>query len=124
MDGLTYEEMAIQFGDFLEKWVKDCTSVRPPGGCTLHELQDQVWAAVMEILERQRASKTSVKKDKEGVVLAVTHFFPILSTICKSLGLDLSECRRMRLDLASICTLDFNPSSIVLVSLNDTCHLR
>ena len=34
VDGLTYKEMAIQFGDFLEKWIKDCTSVRPPGGCS------------------------------------------------------------------------------------------
>ena len=124
VDGMTYKEMAIHFGDFLEKWIKDCTSVRPPGGCTLPELQDQVWAAVEEIIERQRPGKPVRKTDKEGVVIAVTHFFPILSTICKALGLDLSECRRMRLDLGSMCTLDFNPSRAVLVSLNETCHLR
>lgn len=124
VDGLTYKEMAIRFGDFLEKWMKDCTSVRPPGGCTLPELQEQVWSAIEEILERQRPGKAGRKKDEEGVVLAVTHFFPILSIISRAVGLDLSECRRLRLDLASMCTLDFNPKRTVLVSFNDTCHLR
>ncbi len=124
VDGLTYQEMATQYGDFLDKWIRDCTSIRPPGGCTLPELQDQVWAAIEEIIERQRPKETRGKAARKGVVIAVTHFFPILSIVCKALGLDLSECRRMRLDLASMCTLDLNPSRTVLVSLNDTCHLR
>jgi len=124
VDGLTYKEMAVQFGDFLEKWMTDCTSVRPPGGITLPELQEKVWAAIEEIIERQRPRENKRKKEEEGVVLAVTHFFPILSIICRAIGLDLSECRRLRLDLASMCTLDFSPSRTVLVSFNDTCHLR
>jgi len=124
VDGLTYEEMRIQYGDFLDRWIKDCTAVRPPGGCTLHELQDQAWSSIQEIIERQRGEMTDGEQDGKGVVVVVAHFFPILSIICRALGLDLSECRRMRLDLASMCTLDFNPSRTVLVSLNDTCHLQ
>jgi len=124
VDGLTYKEMAIKHGDFLEKWMTDCASVRPPGGCTLPELQDQVWGAIEEIIERQRPYETTRKPAREGVVVAVSHFFPILTTLCKVLGLSISECRRMRLDLASMCTLDFRPSRTVLVSMNDTCHLR
>ncbi len=124
VDGLTYEEMRIQYGDFLERWIEDCTSVRPPGGCTLHELQDQVWASIQEILKRERPMAAKGKESEKGVVLVVTHFFPMLSIICRALGLGLSQCRRMRLDLASMCTLDFNPSRTVLVSLNDTCHLK
>ncbi|UCG83866.1 MAG: histidine phosphatase family protein [Dehalococcoidia bacterium] len=124
VDGLTYKEMATQYGDFLEKWMSDCSSVRPPGGCTLPELQEQVWSAIEEILKRQLPRENNKQKDNEGVVLAVTHFFPILSIISRAIGLDLSECRRLRLDLASLCTLDFNPSRTVLVSFNDTCHLR
>jgi len=124
VDGLTYEEMRIQYGDFLDRWIEDCTAVRPPGGCTLHELQDQAWSSIQEIIERQQEKMAEGAENEEGVVVVVAHFFPILSIICKALGLDLSECRRMRLDLASMCTLDFNPSRTVLVSLNDTCHLQ
>jgi broad specificity phosphatase PhoE len=124
VDGLTYKEMAEQHGDFLEKWMRDCSSVRPPGGCTLPELQDQVWGAIEEIIERQRTHEADRKPSPGGVVVAVSHFFPILTTLCKVLGQSISECRRMRLDLASLCTLDFNSSRTVLVSMNDTCHLR
>ncbi len=124
VDGLTYKEMAVQYGDFLEKWMRDCSSVRPPGGCTLPELQDQVWGAIEEIIERQRTHEADRKPAPGGVVVAVSHFFPILTTLCKVLGQSISECRRMRLDLASLCILDFNPSRTVLVSMNDTCHLR
>jgi broad specificity phosphatase PhoE len=124
VDGLTYKEMAVRHGDFLEKWMKDCASVRPPGGCSLPELQDQVWEAIEGIVDRQRAQEADRKPDPSEVVIVVSHFFSILTVLCKVLGQSISECRRMRLDLASLCTLDFEPSRIVLVSMNDTCHLR
>ena len=124
VDGLTYKEMAVRHSDFLEKWMRDCSSVRPPGGCTLSELQDQVWEAIEEIIEKQRAREADRKPDANEVVVVVSHFFSILTTLCKVLGQSISECRRMRVDLASLCTLDFEPSRVVLVSMNDTCHLR
>lgn len=124
IDGLTYKDMRERYGDFFEKWMEDCSAVRPPGGCTLDELQEQAWAAVQEILARHEQDPPEAGAREDGVVIAVTHFFPILSILCKALGLDLSECRRMRLDLASTCTLDFEPSRVILVSMNNTCHLR
>jgi len=124
VDGLTYEEMMDQYGDFLNKWVDDCATVRPPGGCTLHEIQDESWAAIQEIIKRHRHRAPEGAEDEKGTVIAVAHFFPILSIICKAMGLDLSQCRRLRLDLGSISTLDFNTTRTDLVSLNDTCHLR
>ena len=124
VDGLTYEEMRTHYGDFFEKWMEDCSTVRPPGGCTLDELQERAWSAVQEILARHDQPSAEAGPREDGIIIAVTHFFPILSILCKALGLDLSECRRMRLDLASTCTLDFEPSRVVLVSMNNTCHLR
>jgi len=124
VDGLTYAEMAARHGDFLEKWMRDCSSVTPPGGCSLPELQDRVWGAIQEIVERQAAREAVRKPEPGGVVVAVSHYFAILTTLCKVLGQSISESRRMRVDLASLCTLDFEPSRIVLVSMNDTCHLR
>ncbi|HEY48675.1 MAG TPA: histidine phosphatase family protein [Dehalococcoidia bacterium] len=123
VDGLTYEEMVCYYGDFFERWMKDCTSVCPPGGSSMPELQERAWAAIQDILRRHQQRGKS-EGDGEEVVIAVAHFFPILSILCKALGLELSECRRMKLELASITTLDFNPERTVLVSLNDTCHLK
>ena len=124
VDGLTYEEMSRYYGDFLEKWIEDCTSVRPPGGCSLPELQDQVWQAIQFIVDKHKRPSPESGMSEKGIVVAVAHFFPILSIICRVLGLDLSACRRLKLNLASITTLDFNASTTVLTSWNNTCHLR
>jgi len=122
VDGLTYEEMKAQHSEFFARWMADFTSVRLPGGGTLPELQEQCCTALDEIVTEHRALECS-DKDQKRVVL-ITHYFPILSVLCRSLGLELSQSRRIRLDVASICVLDFNSSRPVLVSLNDTCHLR
>lgn len=125
VDGLTYEEMMIRHSEFFTKWMADFTSVRLPGGGTVPELRDQCCAAIQEIVKKQQPVIGGKKCDEgEKVVVAVTHFFPIMCIICNTLGLDLSYCRRLRLDVASMCTLDFNPERAVLVSFNDTCHLR
>jgi len=124
VDGLTYEEMRIRHSEFFTQWMADFTSVRLPGGGTVPELRDQCCAAVKDILEKQQTVAGEKCGDEDKVVVAVTHFFPIMCIICDSLGLDLSYCRRLRLDVASMCTLDFHPERAVLVSFNDTCHLR
>lgn len=124
VDGMTYDEMRLSYSDFFNKWMSDFTSVRLPGGGTVPELRDQCCATIGDIVKKHQP-KTGAKCDEdEKVVVAVTHFFPIICIICDALGLDLSYCRRLRLDVASMCTLEFNPERAVLVSYNDTCHLR
>ena len=124
VDGLTYEEMRIRHSDFFTKWMSDFTSVRLPGGGTVPELRDQCCAAIQDIVKKQQPGSGEKCDEGEKVVVAVTHFFPIMCIICNTLGLGLSYCRRLRLDVASMCTIEFNPERAVLVSFNDTCHLR
>ena len=124
VDGMTYEDMRIHHSEFFTKWMADFTSVRLPGGGTVPELRDQCCAAVKDILEKQRTVAGEKCDDEDRVVVAVTHFFPIMCIICNTLGLALTYFRRLRLDVASMCTLDFYPERAVLVSFNDTCHLR
>ena len=124
VDGMTYEDMRIHHGEFFIKWMADFTAVRLPGGGTVPELRDQCCAAVKDILEKQRTVAGEKCDDEDRVVVAVTHFFPIMCIICDTLGLALTYFRRLRLDVASMCTLDFHPERAVLVSFNDTCHLR
>jgi broad specificity phosphatase PhoE len=118
VDGMTYEDMKIHHGEFFTRWMTDFTSVRLPGGGFVPELRDQCCTAIADIVQKERL------ESDDRVVVVVTHFFPIMCIICSSMGLDLSHCRRLRVDLASISALDFNAGSTVLVSLNDTCHLR
>ena len=124
VDGMTYDEMRISHNEFFTKWMADFTAVRLPGGGTVPELRDQCCAAVKDILEKQQTAAGEKCGDGDKVVVAVTHLFPIMSIICDTLGLALTYFRRFRLDVASMCTLDFTPERAVLVSFNDTCHLR
>lgn len=119
VDGMTYEDMKTHHGEFFVRWMTDFTSVRLPGGGFLPELREQCCTAIQDIVGKEQRAEND-----DRVVIAVTHFFPIMCVICNSMGLDLSHCRRLRVDLASISALDFNTGSTVLVSLNDTCHLR
>jgi probable phosphoglycerate mutase len=124
VDGLTYEEMRIRHSEFFTKWMSDFTSVRLPGGGTVPELRDRCCAAIQDIVKKQQPGTGGKCGDEDKVVVAITHFFPIMCIICNTLGLDLSYSRRLRLDVASMCTMDFNSERAVLVSFNDTCHLR
>lgn len=124
VDGMNYEEMKIHHGEFFAKWMADFTSVRLPGGGTVPELRDQCCAAIQGIVRKEQQGTGGNCVGAGKVVVAVTHFFPIMCIICDTLGLALSNCRRLRLDVASMCTLDFSSERTVLVSYNDTCHLR
>jgi alpha-ribazole phosphatase len=124
VDGMTYDEMRLNHSEFFTKWMSDFTSVRLPGGGTVPELRDRCCTTIQDIVKKQEAGTGGKCDDEDKVVVAVTHFFPIICIISDTLGLDLLYCRRLRLDVASICILEFNPERAVLVSFNDTCHLR
>ncbi len=121
VDGLTYAELQTYYGDFFKKWMANCATVRPPGGCTVPEVQERAWAAIEEIVTKE---KPRFSGNKDGVVVVVAHFFPIRTILCKIFDLDVSECKRIRLDLASICILDFTPDRIELVRMNEACHWK
>ncbi|MFQ5925510.1 MAG: histidine phosphatase family protein [Dehalococcoidia bacterium] len=114
LDGLTYEEMRERYGDFLREWIGDASALRMPGGESLAEVQQRAWQGVEGIIDRH----------SEGVVIVVSHNFAILCIICRALGLDLSQFRRLRLNVASISTLNFGGRGIQLELFNDTCHLE
>ncbi len=105
-----------QFGDLLNSYFSgknDSSQFRMPGGESLGELANRTWGATKRILQ----------KHSEGEVVVVSHHLALLMVICKSMGLDLSYFRRMRLDLATISILEFKEGRASLAQLNDNCHL-
>lgn len=114
LDGLTYEEMGAHYGDFLKQWLKGASSLVMPGGESLEQLQHRAWQGVERMLQDH----------SQGVVIMVSHNCTILCIICKALGLDLSQFRRLRLNVASISILDFGGRGTLLMLFNDTCHLQ
>ncbi len=114
LDGLTYEEMRERYGEFIKQWFRDPASLTMPGGESLARVQERAWLAVERIRE----------KHPDGAVMVVSHNFVILCIICKALGLDLSQFRRLRPHVASISILNFGRRGTSLMLFNDTCHLE
>lgn len=113
MEGLTGEQMRARHPELLHQWGLAPAEVRMPGGETLAELQERMWAAIQDVLSRH-----------QGQVVAVSHNFAILTVLCRAIGLDLDQFRRLRMETAATATLDFGPLGPVLLSLNETCHLK
>lgn len=114
MEGLTSAEMRARFPDFLAEWVTERgPELEMPGGESLAQVQRRAW----HVVERLRAEYGS-----ETVAL-VSHNFVLSALITRALDMPLHEFRRFRLSVCGVTTIRFHEDRVVLVHLNDTCHL-
>ena len=115
MEGLTFQQVGERYPHFLQAWLGgQAASEAMPGGERLLDVQDRAWQAIERIRQRQ----------EHGTVAAVTHNFVILTLLCRVLGLELADFRRLRHSVAAKSVLEVRQDRIILVSFNDTCHLE
>jgi broad specificity phosphatase PhoE len=112
LEGLTFPELQLRYGEFLEKWMADHSSVTMPAGESLQEVQDRVWPVILRI----------IKTSKNALV--VSHSFVIITILCKARNLSLSHSKEMRVGVASKTCLEIENGTIHVVSFNDTDHLH
>jgi len=116
MEGLSFQELRERYPQFLQLWLSGRAAYEPmPGGERLLDVQERAWQAIERIRERQ---------EQQGTVVAVTHNFVILTLLCRALGLDLADFRRLRHGVAAKSVLEMGRHRVVVVSFNDTCHLE
>ncbi len=113
VDGLYYPSLKTEYPDFFKAWTIDPASIRWPGGESLPELQERVWDAVQGIISRNHTRS----------VVITSHFFVLLTLLCKILDLSLSDFRKLNISVASISVVEFVGDKARLVSFNETCHL-
>ena len=114
LEGLTGQEMRRRYPDFARRWDQDSGTAQMPGGESLLQVQERAWRAVTDLME----------KHPNGTVVAVTHNFTTQTIICKVLDMPLNSSQRLRQDVGSITRLELSEHKGVLVSLNETWHLR
>ncbi len=115
VEGLPFAEVRSRYPDFLEMWASPEGPTRPmPGGERLLDVQERAWSAVNDLAGRHG----------DGAVAAVTHNFVILSLLARVLGIELAQFRRLRHSVGAIAELEFSPKGVMVVRLNDTCHLQ
>jgi broad specificity phosphatase PhoE len=114
LHGLTGVEMREQYPEFMKLWQKDAGTARMPGGESLIEVQNRAWDAVTR-LHQQHSNET---------IVAVSHNFTILTIICEVLDMPLNNFRRLKQGLCAITRIEMTDERHVLLSLNETAHLR
>jgi broad specificity phosphatase PhoE len=115
MEGLTFQQMSERYPHFLQAWLGGQAAYEAmPGGERLLDVQERAWQAIDRIRQRQ----------ENGTVAAVTHNFVIITLLCRVLGLELTDFRRLRHSLAARSVLEMGRDRIIVVSFNDTCHLE
>jgi ribonuclease H / adenosylcobalamin/alpha-ribazole phosphatase len=112
-EGLTHAEAAQRWPERAAAWLTD-TSAAPPGGESLAATSDRVLAALDSLLAGHPAA----------TVLVVSHVTPMKILLQHALLAPPAAMRRMLLDVACLCEIDWYDGGVGLVrTLNDTAHL-
>jgi ribonuclease H / adenosylcobalamin/alpha-ribazole phosphatase len=112
-EGLSYAEAMERWPGEVTAWMND-TSVAPPGGESFATAGRRVLAALDQLLERS----------EPGRVVVVSHVTPMKTALRHALLAPPAALRRMHLDVACLCEVDWYADGPVVVrSLNDTGHL-
>ena len=115
MEGLTFQQVRERYPQFLQLWLGGRAAYEPmPGGERLLDVQERAWQA----LERICAASS------QETVAVVTHNFVLLTILCRVLGLELADFRRLRYNVAAVSVLQVQNGRMTVLGLNDTCHLE
>jgi ribonuclease H / adenosylcobalamin/alpha-ribazole phosphatase len=113
-EGLNYAEAMERWPGEVTAWMND-TSVAPPGGESFATAGRRVLAALDRLLDR----------NGPGRVVVVSHVTPMKTVLRHALLAPPVALRRMHLDVACLCEVDWYADGPVVVrSLNDTGHLQ
>jgi probable phosphoglycerate mutase len=115
-DGVSFEEMRKRHPEFLVDWLGEKGALlRMPGACeSLQEVQERACDAIRRMAE-QHGRET---------VVAVSHNFTIHALLCDALHMSVCDFRRLRHDLAAISVIDVRGGVMIVVHMNDVCHLE
>jgi probable phosphoglycerate mutase len=84
---------------------------RLPGGESLADVRDRAW----RVIERLAA------RFPEGEALVVTHYFVVLSLVCRVLGLPEADIRKFRLNTGSLSVIEVDAAGAKLIVFNESC---
>jgi broad specificity phosphatase PhoE/ribonuclease HI len=113
-EGLTFPEVAERWPQQAAAWVAH-SGVAPPGGESIEAASERVLSGLAALLATHPGA----------TVLIVSHVTPMKILLQHALLAPPAALRRMHLEVASICEIDWYDGDMGVVrSLGDTAHLR
>jgi broad specificity phosphatase PhoE len=113
-EGHTLQEVEQRYPRDLAAWQLDPIDTAPPGG----ETRRQLYQRTVRTYERLLVERP------HGMALWVTHGGVIGMLLCHVLGMDIRRSWIFRRDNCAITELIITDSAVMLMRMNDTCHLR
>ncbi len=110
LEGILSADLGQRFSDYL---FDGDNMVKIPGGESLPDVQERGWGFI---------KKLSAEYDECTIVL-VSHYFVILSIICKVLDVPLKQINRFRMDTGSLSIITIDGESLWLQVFNDTGYM-
>ncbi|ABO50429.1 phosphoglycerate mutase [Desulforamulus reducens MI-1] len=114
-EGLTFEEIAQNYGELSSQWWANPFTTQIPSGESLQDVAERCAKAVHEIIDRH-AGKTVVVAAHGGVIRMI---------VAHALGMDFQHYWKLRLDNVSLTIVEYHGYEKAILELyNDTCHLK
>jgi phosphoserine phosphatase len=113
-EGLAYDEVRNRYAELYHEWEEHPDVVRFPNGESLDEVKRRSFSAFME----------AVEKNSGEAILIIPHRVINKVLLCAILGIGNDHFWSIRQDTACINVIEYYDNRFVLVSMNDTCHLR
>jgi len=99
LEGLTFDEIKLNFGEFLTRWRSEPAELQVPGGERLIDVAERAWMGLQHITKRHT--------DDDNIVV-VSHHFPIVGIVCRITGTPLNHYRDFHLDPCGVSRLHCN----------------
>ncbi len=99
LEGLTFNEIKQNYGEFLARWRSEPAELQVPGGERLADVAERAWLGLHQIVTRHEPSDT---------IVVVSHNFPIVGIVCRITGTHLNEYRNFHLDPCGMSRLNRN----------------
>jgi broad specificity phosphatase PhoE len=113
-EGLAYDEVRQRYADLYREWEERPDSVTFPSGESLEEVKRRSFSAFMKVVEENPGKS----------ILIIPHRVINKVLLCAMLGLGSDRFWSIQQDTGCINVITYSESRFVLVSMNDTCHLR
>jgi phosphoserine phosphatase len=112
--GLTPEEVSVDWPEVLEAWYKTPHLACIPGGESLAQLRNRAMAAINALAEHHLGQ----------TIVVVGHTVINRIILLGILGLGNERFWSLRQEPCAINVLEVGSADYILVSMNDTCHLQ
>lgn len=113
-EGKTLEEIKQEFNEIFSAWRTKPHETVIPGGEDLIRVQERALKGVSGLIKKHPGEK----------IVLVSHGITIKALVFGLLDIDLIYFRKIRMDNGSVSMIDFKNDGNVLVTLNDTYHLK